>query len=75
MSILTCAMWAGLSVHSINLDAPEIQLDNPLGHVRAECYIADKKKVRFFIQHKSSIFTFKEEGYGLNEIGFEVSFF
>jgi hypothetical protein len=56
----------GLSIHSTELDAPEIGLDEYLGHIEAG--ITFENNIEIYTRHTSSI-TMSERGAGLNEIG------
>jgi len=60
-----CSFSAGISVHSPNLDNPEIQLNPVLGIMRAEHH---NKNLSYFCEHISAI-TQKEQGAGLNHCG------
>lgn len=63
--------YAGLSVHSENLDSPEIDLSTGLGIVGGEYTQEEWGDFRLFCEHVSGLST-SEIGAGLNHCGIKV---
>ena len=61
----------GLGIHYVELDRPEINLDNPIATFEVGI---EKKDITIYFIHNSSLLTHDEEGAGLNMIGVKKRF-
>ena len=61
----------GLGIHYVELDRPEINLDNPIATFEVGI---ESKDITVYFLHYSSLLTHDEEGAGLNMVGVKKRF-
>jgi hypothetical protein len=63
---------AGISLHNIELDSPEINLPSELGNfgIGYNIKLTTKDNIDIYFKHTSALF-YTESGYGLNQIGIQ----